>query len=189
MREAATDCDDVPEAFLHDMTALDHHQPKPKGHEAVSKVSPPPQPAVVQTPRLVKKKRLNPSWLKRKRELEALRAQTEAYAITNDKRDTRRLHGVAMLQSPELLALLSSAAPSSMEQSVLESFLQEMDVLNMNPVTPKRGKQPARKKREAKTTRQRAGIKPAPHGSGGRRSYKVSGRKQRLCILYWRPRS
>ncbi|KAG6618704.1 uncharacterized protein IUM83_01301 [Phytophthora cinnamomi] len=73
--EFAIDCNDILEAFLHDMSALDRHQQKPKKCGPVTTVSTAP---VVQIPKTVKKRRLNPSWLKRKRDLEALRAQSEA---------------------------------------------------------------------------------------------------------------
>ncbi|KAE8970721.1 hypothetical protein PR003_g28180 [Phytophthora rubi] len=81
MREAseAFDCDDVLDAFLHDMSVLDQAQPRPtKSYAATKDVSTPLPVVVVQSPEPSKKKRQNPSWFKRKRELEALRAQSEA---------------------------------------------------------------------------------------------------------------
>ncbi|ETO70130.1 hypothetical protein F444_13371 [Phytophthora nicotianae P1976] len=91
---ATAECNDILEAFLQDMSALDQRELRLTATASTAKVS---RPSSVSAPRsrqltraqdrntletaatrTVKKKRLNPSWIKRKRELEALREETEA---------------------------------------------------------------------------------------------------------------
>ncbi|GMF27174.1 unnamed protein product [Phytophthora lilii] len=84
----AVDCDDILEAFLHDMSALDQGQLRRASETEQSAPEPSPKKRELTqvfqgrkmstTAASSKKKRLNPSWLKRKRELEALREQTQA---------------------------------------------------------------------------------------------------------------
>ncbi|ETM41442.1 hypothetical protein L914_12794 [Phytophthora nicotianae] len=73
-------CDDLLESFLHDMDTLDHCLSKPATSNLLSASKKRKQEALAAHPSQnrteVKKKQ--PSWLKRKQELEALRQQTQA---------------------------------------------------------------------------------------------------------------
>lgn len=78
------DCGDILEAFLHDMRVLDHQQLRPTAEtkkRGLTQVAPGQKTLATTVTTTAKKKRLNPSWLKRKRELAALREQTQALEI------------------------------------------------------------------------------------------------------------